>query len=427
MSLLGFDFGTESCITAIVKERKIDFVLNDESKPETPAIVCFGDKQRFIGTAGAASSTTTTDLNNSISHIKRLIGKKFSDLELQRDLKSLPFIVTKGPDGYPLIHVQYLGKSIELTATQLFGTMLSHLKDIALKNMNAAAVDCCIGIPVYFTDLQRRLVLDAATIAGLHPLRLIHETTATALNYGIYHAVLPKNNKWLNVAFVDIGHASMQVCIARFRKWKLEVMSHSYDSSLGGRDFDEALFDYFAAKFDEEYKIDVHQNAGACMKLRAACEKLKKVLSTNSEAPLHIKNLMNGKDLKGSIKRDHFEQLSVSILQRVKGLLVKAIAEAGRKNIDKVEVVGYGSRVPSINKILKEVFKMEPGRTMSASQCVARGAALQCAILSPTIKTVEYQVNFVCCTFNQYVLQRTVHAFYYKLFIFCGEFPMHSI
>ncbi|XP_027340175.1 heat shock 70 kDa protein 15-like isoform X2 [Abrus precatorius] len=392
MSVVGFDFGNESCIVAVARQRGIDVVLNDESKRETPAVVCFGDKQRFLGTAGASS--TMMNPKNSISQIKRLIGRQFSDPELQQDLKSLPFAVTEGPDGYPLIHARYLGEAKAFTPTQVWGMMLSNLKEIAQKNLNAAVVDCCIGIPVYFTDLQRRAVLDAATIAGLHPLRLIHETTATALAYGIYKTDLPENDQ-LNVAFVDVGHASMQVCIAGFKKGQLKVLSHSYDRSLGGRDFDEVLFNHFAAKFKEEYKIDVFQNARASLRLRAACEKLKKVLSANPEAPLNIECLMDEKDVRGYIKRDEFEQLSLPILERVKEPLEKALAEAGLtvENVHTVEVVGSGSRVPAINKILTEFFKKEPRRTMNASECVARGCALQCAILSPTFKVREFQVH----------------------------------
>ncbi|MED6111330.1 hypothetical protein PIB30_051432 [Stylosanthes scabra] len=392
MSVVGFDFGNESCIVAVARQRGIDVVLNDESKRETPAVVCFGDKQRFIGTAGAAS--TMMNPKNSISQIKRLIGRQFSDPELQRDLKSLPFSVTEGPDGFPLIHARYLGESKAFTPTQVMAMVLSNLKEIAEKNLNAAVVDCCIGIPVYFTDLQRRAVMDAATIAGLHPLRLLHETTATALAYGIYKTDLPENDP-LNVAFVDVGHASMQVCIAGFKKGQLKVLAHSYDRSLGGRDFDEVLFHHFAAKFKEEYKIDVLQNARASLRLRAACEKLKKVLSANPEAPLNIECLMDEKDVRGFIKRDEFEQLSVPILERVKRPLEKALTEAGLtvENIHMVEIVGSGSRVPAINKILTDFFKKDPRRTMNASECVARGCALQCAILSPTFKVREFQVN----------------------------------
>ncbi|XP_047311188.1 heat shock 70 kDa protein 14-like [Impatiens glandulifera] len=392
MSVVGFDFGNESGVVGVARQRGIDVVLNDESNRETPAIVCFGEKQRFLGTAGAAVSMTNP--KNTISQIKRLIGRKYSDPELQLDLKALPFSVTEGPDGYPLIEVRYLGESKTFTPTQILGMVLTDLKRIAQKNLNSAVVDCCIGIPVYFTDLQRRAVIDAAKIAGLHPLRLIHETTATALAYGIYKTDLPENDQ-LNVAFVDIGHASMQVCIAGFKKGQLKILAHSFDRSLGGRDFDEILFQHFAAKFKEEYKIDVFQNARASIRLRTACEKLKKILSANPQAPLNIECLMDEKDVKGYITREEFEQISSSILDRVKEPLVKALAEAGLtiENIHAVEVVGSGSRVPSIMRILAEFFGKEPRRTMNASECVAKGTALQCAILSPTFKVREFQVN----------------------------------
>ncbi|GJN35846.1 hypothetical protein PR202_gb24658 [Eleusine coracana subsp. coracana] len=392
MSVVGFDLGNESCIVAVARQRGIDVVLNEESKRETPAIVCFGDKQRFIGTAGAASSTMNP--KNSISQIKRLLGRKFSDPELQRDMSSFPFRVTEGPDGFPLVHVRFLGEEWTFTPTQLLAMVLSNLKGIAEGNLKAAVVDCCIGIPVYFTDLQRRAVLDAATIAGLRPLRLFHETTATALAYGIYKTDLPENDQ-LNVAFVDVGHASMQVSIVGYKKGQLKMLSHAYDRSLGGRDFDEALLKHFAAKFKEEYKIDVYQNARACLRLRVACEKLKKVLSANPEAPLNIECLMDDKDVRGFIKREEFEQISAPVIERVKGPLEKALTEAGltAENVHFVEVVGSASRVPAIIKIITDFFGKEPRRTMNASECVARGCALQCAILSPTFKVREFQVN----------------------------------
>ncbi|RRT79671.1 hypothetical protein B296_00025009 [Ensete ventricosum] len=365
MSVVGFDVGNESCIVAVARQRGIDVVLNDESKRETPAVVCFGEKQRFIGTAGATSSTMNP--KNSVSQIKRLVGRKFSDPQVQRDIQLVPFKVTEGPDGFPLIHANYLGEQKTFTPTQILAMVLSNLKSIAENNLNAAVIDCCIGVPVYFNDLQRRAVIDAATIAGLRPLRLFHETTATALAYGIYKTDLPENDQ-LNVAFVDVGHASMQVCIAGYKKGQLKILAHSYDQSLGGRDFDEVLFKHFAAKFKDEYKIDVYQNARACIRLRTGCEKLKKMLSANPEAPLNIECLMDDKDVRGFIKREDFEQISVPILERVKQPLEKALSEAGLslENIHSVEVVGSGSRVPAIIRILTEFFGKEPRRTMNA-------------------------------------------------------------
>uniref|UniRef100_A0A0C9S4G3 TSA: Wollemia nobilis Ref_Wollemi_Transcript_13942_3262 transcribed RNA sequence n=1 Tax=Wollemia nobilis TaxID=56998 RepID=A0A0C9S4G3_9CONI len=392
MSVVGFDVGNESCIVAVARQRGIDVVLNEESKRETPALVSFGEKQRFIGTAGAASSTMNP--KNAVSQIKRLIGKQFSDPELQRDLHSLPFTVTEGPDGMPLIHAQYLGESKAFTPTQILAMVLSNLKQIAKENLKNEIVDCCIGIPVYFTDLQRRAYLDAAAIVGLNPLCLLHETTATALAYGIYKTDLPETDP-LNVVFVDVGHASMQVCVAAFKKGELKVLAHTWDRSLGGRDFDEVLFRHFSELFKQQYHIDVPSNARASQRLRTACEKLKKVLSANAVAPLNIECLMDEKDVRGIMKRDEFEQLAVPILQRVKGPCERALSEAGLTpdKVFAVEVVGSGSRVPSVLKILTEFFGKEPRRTMNASECVARGCALQCAILSPTFKVRDFKVQ----------------------------------
>lgn len=391
MSVVGLDVGNENCIVGVARQRGIDVVLNDESKRETPGMVSFGEKQRFIGVSGAASAMMNP--KNTISQIKRLIGRRFSDPELQRDLRLFPFSVSEGPDGYPLINVQYLGESRSFTPTQVLGMLLSNLKTIAEKNLGTSVVDCVIGIPIYFTEIQRRAYLDAAQVAGLHPLRLMHETTATALAYGIYKTDL-SDAEPINVVFVDVGHASMQVCIAAFKKGQLKILGHSFDRCLGGRDFDEVLYDYFAEKFKEEYKIDVVSNARASLRLRAGCEKMKKILSANPIAPLNIECLMDEKDVRGVMKREDFEELAKPILEKVKGPCERALADS-KLTIDQiyaVEVVGSGSRVPAILKILTSVFGKEPSRTMNASECIARGCTLQCAMLSPTFRVRDFEV-----------------------------------
>ncbi|XP_024357147.1 heat shock 70 kDa protein 14 [Physcomitrium patens] len=392
MSVVGLDVGNENCIVGVARQRGIDVVLNDESKRETPGVVSFGEKQRFVGVAGAASALMNP--RNTISQIKRMIGRSFSDPELQKDLHLFPFTVTEGPDGSPLINVQYLGEPRQFTPTQVLGMLLSNLKSIAEKNLGTSVVDCVIGVPVYFTELQRRAYLDAAQVAGLHPLRLMHETTATALAYGIYKTDL-SDTEPINVVFVDVGHASMQVCIAAFKKGQLKILSHEFERSLGGRDFDEVLFNHFATKFKEDLKIDVVSNARASLRLRSGCEKAKKILSANPIAPLNIECLMDEKDVRGMIKRDEFEELAKPILEKVRGPCEKALA-ASKLTLDKiyaVEVVGSGSRVPAILKILSSVFGKEPSRTMNASECIARGCTLQCAMLSPTFRVRDFEVQ----------------------------------
>eukprot|EP00245_Coleochaete_scutata_P016998 TRINITY_DN812_c0_g1_i1.p1 TRINITY_DN812_c0_g1~~TRINITY_DN812_c0_g1_i1.p1 ORF type:complete len:845 (+),score=229.45 TRINITY_DN812_c0_g1_i1:156-2690(+) len=392
MSVVGFDVGNENCVVAIARQRGIDVVLNDESKRETPAMVTFGEKQRFLGTS--ASAVSTMNPKNTITEMKRLIGKKFSDPEVQKDLGRLPFTVIAGPDDEPLIQAQYLGETRTFTARQVLAALMSNLKTIAEQNLGTSVVDCVIGIPSYFTQGQRLAYLDAARICGLNPLRLMHETTATALAYGIYKTDLPETDP-LHVAFVDVGHSSLQVCITAFKKGQLKMLAHTFDRNLGGRDFDEVLFNHFADQFKTEYKMDVRSNTKACMRLRAACEKLKKVLSANPEAPLNVECLMDEKDVRAHIKRDLFEELSASILDRVLAPCKRAMEEAGLTpdKIGAVEIVGSGSRVPAILKILTTFFGREPSRTMNASECIARGCALQCAMLSPTFRVRDFDVQ----------------------------------
>lgn len=392
MSVVGFDIGNESCVIAAVKQRGIDVLLNDESNRETPAIVCFGEKQRFLGSAGAASAVMNP--KSTISQVKRLLGRNFKEPVVQDELKMFPFETSEGPDGGILIHLQYLGQKHAFTAVQILAMLLAHLKDIAEKNLEVPVSDCVIGIPSYFTDLQRRSYLNAAAIAGLKPLRLMHDSTATALSYGIYKTDFSTTGPTY-VTFVDIGQCDTQVCIVSFEAGHMRILSHAFDQSLGGRDFDEVLFSHFAVQFKAQYNIDVYTNARACIRLRAACEKLKKVLSANAEAPLNIECLMDEKDVKSFIKREEFENLASGLFERIRVPCNKALADA-HLTLDKihsVELVGSGSRIPAILRLLGNIFRREPSRTLNASECVARGCALQCAMLSPVFRVREYEVQ----------------------------------
>lgn len=175
----------------------------------------------------------------------------------------------------------------------------------------------------------------------------------------------------------------------------MKTISHAFDKSLGGRDFDEVLFCYFAAQFKEQYDINVYTNAKASIRLRASCEKLKKVLSANAEATLNIECLMDEKDVKGFIRREEFEKISLDLLERISVPCHKALFDSGLtvEKVHSVELVGSGSRIPAISRMLTSLFKREPSRTVNASECVARGCALQCAMLSPMFHVREYEVR----------------------------------
>ncbi|KAK1305389.1 Heat shock 70 kDa protein 16 [Acorus calamus] len=393
MSVIGIDIGNDNCVIAVARQRGIDIVLNDESKRETPSAVSFADKNRLLGSSASASASAARNPRSSISHLKRLLCLR--GLDDERELRFLPFDVAPDGAGGVAVRVRCLGEDRLFSPAQVLAMLLSHLKQIAERDLEAPVSTCVLGVPSYFTDEQRRAYVDAASIAGLSPLSLMHDCAATALGYGIYRTDFPKTGGPMHVAFVDVGHCDTQVCVAAFEVGKMRVLSHASDAHLGGRDFDEVLFDHFAEQFKNQYGIDVCSNVRATVRLRSACEKLKRVLSANAEAPINIECLMDEIDVKGFIKREEFERLSSGLLERIVVPCKRAVADAGLtlNGIHSVEIVGSGSRIPAIARMVGGFFKKEPRRTLNASECVARGCALQCAMLSPVFRVRDYEVQ----------------------------------
>jgi heat shock 70kDa protein 4 len=214
MATAGIDIGNATSCVALARKRGVDVIMNAESKRETPALVSYGDKMRFVGVQGAAR--LTTNLENSACQVKRLIGRKFKDPEVQKDIKYFMFKVVEGPNGGCLINVKYLKETRQFTPEQVMTSLLKDMKHVAEADQGSQITDCAISVPVYFTESERLAMLNAASLAGLKCLRLINEPTATALNWGIFKSDLPEE-KPLNVAFVDVGHSSLQVW-TRFRE-----------------------------------------------------------------------------------------------------------------------------------------------------------------------------------------------------------------
>ena len=336
----------------------------------------------------------STNPRNTISQAKRLMGKKFSDPAVQKDLVNFPFKVTEGPDGKCLINVEYLEKPAQFTPEQIMAALFVDLKQIAEQEQGGPVSEAVCSVPVFYTEPERHAMLAAAQVAGLNCLRLLDDTTATALAWGIYKTDLPENDAH-HVIFVDVGFASTQVCVVAFKKGQLQVLSNAWDRSLGGRDFDAVLFDYFAQEFGERYKIDVRANPRTSYRLMRACERTKRVLTTNPEAPINVESLTPEVDASGMISRETFETNAKPILDRLLVPVQKALQDAGLTPdaVGTVEVVGGSTRVPSVLSLLTSFFGREPYRTLNAKETVARGCALQCAMLSPTFKVREFQVQ----------------------------------
>lgn len=368
--------------------------------PRTPrlpffsSLVSFTPKQRLIGES--AKTAETSNFKNTVGSLKRMIGRTPSDPEIETEEKRFIHAQLVDVQGQVGVKVNYLGEPTEFSYTQLVGAYLGKLRDTAAAELRQAVSDVVIAVPGFYTDVQRRALIDACQIAGLNPLRLINDTTAVALGYGITKADLPEEpENARNVVFVDVGHSCYSVSVVAFSKGQLTVKGVAHDRNFGGRDFDYALVQHFAKEFDAKYKVDCFASPKAIFRLTAGCERLKKVLSANTEAPINVESLVPDVDANGSLTREEFEKLIAPLLNRFNGPLEAALKQAGitKEQIDSVELVGGSTRVPAIKERIQAFFGKPLSFTLNQDEAVARGATFACASLSPVFRVREFAVQ----------------------------------
>lgn len=393
MSVVGVDFGALNTVVAVARNRGVDVITNEVSNRATPSLVGFGPKSRYLGEA--AKTQEISNLKNTVGCLKRLVGRSFNDpdVQIEQQFISAPLVDVDGQVG---AEVTYLGEKQRFTATQLVAMFLGKIKQMTSAEIKLPVSDLVMSVPSWFTDIQRRALLDACDIAGLKPLRLINDTTAAALGYGITKLDLPTaEEKPRRVAFVDVGYSNYTCSIVEFRKGELAVKGTAFDRNLGGRNFDKALVDHLHKEFLGKFKIDITTNPKAMTRVLAAAEKAKKILSANQQAPVNIESLMNDIDVRAMITRQEFEAMVEPVLAKVNGPLEQALANAKLKveDIDVVEVVGGGSRVPAIKERIQAFFGKTLSFTLNQDEAIARGCAFSCAILSPVFKVRDFAVQ----------------------------------
>ncbi|KAG2731923.1 hypothetical protein G9P44_005510 [Scheffersomyces stipitis] len=334
------------------------------SNRNTPSLVGFGPKNRFIGESG--KNQQTSNLKNTVDNIKRILGANFNDPDFEIEKKYFTCPLVESKDGGISAKVRFLGEQQEFTATQLAAMYIDKIKDITIKETKANITDISLSVPVWYTEKQRRAAADACRIAGLNPVRIVNEVTAAAVGYGVFKANDLPEDEPKKVAFVDIGHSSYQVSIAAVKKGELKILASAYDKHFGGRDFDYAIASHFADEFVGKYKIDVRENPKAFYRILTAAEKLKKVLSANTQAPFNIESVMNDVDVSSSLTREELEEFVQPLLARVH--------EAGltTDDIDSIEVIGGCTRVPSLKNKLKDIFGKELSFTLNQDEAIAR-------------------------------------------------------
>lgn len=396
MSVIGIDFGNESCYVAVAKAGGIETIANDYSLRATPSCVAFAGRNRVLGVA--AKNQQVTNMNNTIGGFKRLLGRKYNDPHVQNELRKIPYKVEPRPDGGIGIRVHYQDEETVFSPEQITAMLFTKLKDDSFKELKTQINDCVITVPSYFTNAERQALLDAAGICGLNVLRLMNETTATALSYGFYKQDLPApEEKARVVVFVDCGHASLQISACAFHKGKLKMLASCADQ-VGGRDFDYALAEHFSNEFQTKYKIDPRTNKRAYLRLLTEAEKLKKQMSANStKLPLNIECFMNEIDVHSTMQRVDMEAMCAGLLQRIEATMKKLLNDSNLalEDIHSVEIVGGSSRIPAIKQLIEQIFNKTASTTLNQDEAVSRGAALQCAILSPAVRVREFNCSDV--------------------------------
>eukprot|EP01099_Mayorella_cantabrigiensis_P000259 TRINITY_DN1118_c0_g1_i4.p1 TRINITY_DN1118_c0_g1~~TRINITY_DN1118_c0_g1_i4.p1 ORF type:complete len:577 (+),score=170.38 TRINITY_DN1118_c0_g1_i4:53-1783(+) len=392
MAAVGIDFGTSASVIAVARKRGIDTIINEVSNRSTPTFVSFGEQQRFLGES--AINQQIMNFKNTVGYIKTLIGRKFKDEAAQRELKRFVTKVEELPDGEIGIHVMYKNEPHVFTPLQITAMFLQKMKQTAEKELGRELVDVVLSVPGHWTQHRRQALFEAAKVAGLTCLRLINDTTAAALSWGIYQNFPESEAEATNVIFVDYGYANVSISLVSFTKGKLKVLSSAH-SETGARVFDEALFDHFSQKVQEKYKVDVKTLPKSRKKLEVACDRLKKMLTINSEGPINVENILEDRDFSAALKRDEFEELIQPHLKELQSLFDKVYQDSGvpKEKIHSVEVVGSGWRPPAVGRVIESITGKPLSKTLNQPEVVARGCALQCAMISPTFKVREFVVK----------------------------------
>eukprot|EP01132_Coremiostelium_polycephalum_P003600 gene3600-4482_t len=391
MFVVGFDFGTKNCTIAVARKGGVDVIANEVSNRLTPSMVSFGEKERYLGEP--ALTNQLRNIRNTITNIKRYIGRDYNDEQVQKELKGENFNAFELPNGYIGYNVNYLNEPMSVNTESVLGMLFGKLKRTTEAFVNAPVKEVVISVPVFWNDYQRRAMLDACAVAGLHCLRLVNETTATALSYGIYKEF--SETEATNTLFIDVGDAATTVAAVAYKKGQLQVLKTAFDPNIGGRTFDDTLVRHFAKEFQTKYKINIYENKKALTRVQVACEKVKKILSSNNEAPISIDSLMEDIDVKGMIDRKTFEELIVDDLEKILVPLKKVIEETGLTpdKFASIEITGGGTRSTSVQKKLIEFLGRELSKTINSEESVCRGCALQSAMLSPVFRVRPFLIN----------------------------------
>lgn len=381
---IGIDLGTTYSCVGVWQHDRVEIIANDQGNRTTPSYVAFTDTERLLG--DAAKNQVAMNPHNTVFDAKRLIGRRFSDPVVQADMKMWPFTVKPGPGDKPLIEVTFKGERKTFAPEEISSMVLTKMKETAQEFLgkDKEVKQAVVTVPAYFNDSQRQATKDAGAIAGLEVLRIINEPTAAAIAYG-----LDKKNaggkKDHNVLIFDLGGGTFDVSLLTIDEGIFEVKATAGDTHLGGEDFDNRLVSHFVQEFQRKYKKDLNQSPRAIRRLRTACERAKRTLSSATQTTIELDSLFEGIDFMTSITRARFEELCMDFFRKTMDPVEKVLKDAklDKRSIEEVVLVGGSTRIPKVQQLLQDFFNgKELCKSINPDEAVAYGAAVQAAILT---------------------------------------------
>ncbi|XP_057297148.1 heat shock cognate 71 kDa protein-like [Hydractinia symbiolongicarpus] len=375
---IGIDLGTTYSCVGVFQHGKVEIIANDAGNRTTPSYVAFNENERLIG--DAAKNQVAMNPSNTVFDAKRLIGRKFDDSTVQQDKKHWPFAVVNR-NGKPKIKVQYKNEDKEFFPEEVSSMVLTKMKETAENFLGEKVTEAVITVPAYFNDSQRQATKDAGVIAGLNVLRVINEPTAAAIAYGLDKTL---NSKEQHVLIFDLGGGTFDVSILSIDGGIFEVKSTAGDTHLGGEDFDNNLVNHFIKEFQRKHRKDISGNKRAVRRLRTACERAKRTLSSSTQANIEIDSLYEGIDFFTSITKAKFEEINGELFKKTLEPVQKALTDAKlqKSQIDEIVLVGGSTRIPKVKEMLSNFFNgKELCNSVNPDEAVAYGAAIQAAIL----------------------------------------------
>src|SRR4030043_147788 len=380
---IGIDLGTTFSVVAIMEGGDPVVIANPEGSRTTPSVVAFTDKgERVVGQIAKRQAITNSE--NTIFSIKRLMGRKFSDPEVQKDLKILPYKIVENKNGDAWVRA----RDKDYSPPEISAFVLQKMKETAEAYLGEKVTDAVITVPAYFNDSLRQATKDAGAIAGLNVLRINNEPTAAALAYGL------DKKKDEKIAVFDLGGGTFDISILELGGGVFEVKSTNGDTHLGGEDFDQRVMDYLVAEFKKDQGIDLRNDKMALQRLKEAAEKAKMELSTTMETDINLPfitaDASGPKHMNIKLSRAKLESLVEELIDKVVGPCQTAIKDANlsTKNIDEVILVGGMTRMPRVQQKVKEIFGKEPHKGVNPDEVVAVGAAIQGGVLAGDVKDV---------------------------------------